>query len=645
MTDREWQRAKELLARAMKAPAPTTPEPVTDAGPPRPQAAGGPTPRGAGDADGHVWGDFVLLEQLGRGGFGVVYRAWERPLRREVALKLIETTLYPKRRESIQLEGQMLARIDHPNVVRIYGIHKRDDDLAIAMEYIRGRTLANVVEVDGPFSPREAAQTAATVAGALMAVHRGGLLHRDIKASNVMRAHDGRVVLMDFGAGRDLHREPDTSTRMIGTPVYMAPEILAGGHATPASDVYSLGVLTYYLLKGEYPTPGPGMRTGQHPDAWATQALTTAPEALAVMVGRMLAAEPAQRPAIDAALRRLLTRSAPKPPSSRSKSTTRRTGDPAKPAAADQERRTPASLPETHTPSPSVASTGPLTWQRVAAGVIASLLLSAAVGVLSMAESNQVLGRHGHFANDPPSVYLGTGLSAMVMPIALTCLVAVAFAGLLLIWRVACAIDASPARWLCGVASTAGSALARRGLLTRGTVEQMVAVLGLAAFIAVLTSYHDLLAALTSRLDDGPREVFGALNSHLEDNSTFRALLLHVLLALVASRFLTRRLPDDATSRVSSLGVLGVSVLIGIVLAASYRVMETRPMRMVLYGADTCYVLGEHQREWLLHCPTLAPPRNRVVATDDPKVRTSKDTGVPFDAYPLVPGYVPTLKH
>jgi len=276
--------------------------------------------------------------------------------------------------------------------------------------------------------------------------------------------------------------------------------------------------------------------------------------------------------------------------------------------------------------------------------LLSILLLCGATGALSTAESNLVLGRHGHFADGSLSVYLGTGLSAMVMPLALTCFVAVVFAGVLLLWRVSCAVEAGPARWLCDVATNARGALARRGLLTRGTAEQMLAVLGLAAFMAVLASYHGLLAALTSRLDDGPREVFGALNSRLEDNSTFRALLVYVLITLVASRFLTRRLPDEAPSRTSSLGVLGVCILIGFVLAASYRVMETRPVRMVLYGTDTCYVLGEHQREWLLHCPTLSPPRNRFVETDDPKVRTTKDTGVPFDAYPLVPGYVPTLK-
>jgi serine/threonine protein kinase len=679
VTDKEWQRAKEVLAVALertpderaaflasqcgsdpaflasllrmlsdyesgsdidnflatqelKATARGSLLRDTEAGPQTtPPVVGPTTPRAVGEAEGHVWGDFVLLEQLGRGGFGVVYRAWERTLRREVALKLIESTQQPSRRESIQLEGQMLARIDHPNVVRIYGIHRRDEELAIAMEYVRGRTLANIVEVDGPAAPRDAAQTAATVAGALMAVHRGGLLHRDIKASNVMRAHDGRIVLMDFGAGRDLHREPDSRTRMIGTPVYMAPEILSGGHATPASDVYSLGVLTYFMLKGNYPAPPiPGVRSGPRPGDWATQALEGVPEGLAVLVGRMLAAEPAQRPAMDAALKRELTRAVPKP-ARVAKAPGRGTAEPVTPS------------PPTR-PADVEPPRRELTWQVVAKAAVLGLLLVVAIGALSNAESNLVLGRHGYFSSDSLWLYFSTGLSSLVMPLALTCFSAVVVAGLMLIGRISSALAAGPASALRTTTEQASASLMRRGLLTRSTAEQVLSVLGLVAFVAILRWYHVLLSALTSRINDGPREVFGALNSRLEDNSTFRALLLVVLLALLASRYFTRRLPTDAASRVSSFGLVGVCILIGIVLAASYRVMETKAVRMVLYGADTCYVLGEHQREYLLHCPAHSPPRNRVVAVDDPKVRTTGDTGVPFDAYPLVPGYVPKPK-
>ncbi len=132
------------------------------------------------------------------------------------------------------------------------------------MEYIDGRTLHQLVVEDGrPFSPREVAAIGQALCGAVAAVHAAGLLHRDIKAQNVMMARDGRVVLMDFGSGRD--RSGTSEAALAGTPLYLAPEVLSGGSPPSVqSDIYSTGVLLFFLLTGTYPVTGADLAALRH---------------------------------------------------------------------------------------------------------------------------------------------------------------------------------------------------------------------------------------------------------------------------------------------------------------------------------------------------------------------------------------------
>jgi serine/threonine protein kinase len=213
---------------------------------------------------GTPWGPLLLLEQIGSGGFGDVYRARDRALGRDVALKLIK----PSRRlatppASIIREGQMLARVHHPNVMAVYGAREVEGQIGIWSEFLRGRTLAQIVAADGVFSAQEALVCADVLTLALSAVHRAGLLHRDIKAQNVMRERGGRLVLMDFGVGRELSElggstavDPLGASDLAGTPVYLAPELFLGSPASVRSDIYSLGVLLFFLVTGSFPVRG-----------------------------------------------------------------------------------------------------------------------------------------------------------------------------------------------------------------------------------------------------------------------------------------------------------------------------------------------------------------------------------------------------
>ena len=204
------------------------------------------------DAPEH-WGHLRLVERIGRGAFGDVYRAWDTRLDREVALKLLpaSTSSGDRAASAIIHEGRLLARVRHPNVVTIYGAEQIADRIGLWMEFVRGRTLEQLVAQQKVVGAAETVDIGLELCRAVSAVHAAGLLHRDIKTHNVMQAQDGRIVLMDFGTGREL--EDDLSSDLAGTPLYLAPEVLAGQQATVRSDMYSLGVLLYRLVTGSYP--------------------------------------------------------------------------------------------------------------------------------------------------------------------------------------------------------------------------------------------------------------------------------------------------------------------------------------------------------------------------------------------------------
>ena len=205
------------------------------------------------------WGHFALLERLGEGMQGEVFHAIDTKLDRAVALKFLKSTGTTASAESVLREARLLARVRHPNVVTVYGADLIDGRVGLWMELIAGATLDTLVSRSGPMSATEAAIVGIDVCRALAAVHGAGLLHRDIKPQNVMRESGGRFVLMDFGTGHDLHEDADAQGRF-GTPLYMAPEVLAGKAATVQSDVYAVGVLLFYLSTGAYPVSGKTVR-------------------------------------------------------------------------------------------------------------------------------------------------------------------------------------------------------------------------------------------------------------------------------------------------------------------------------------------------------------------------------------------------
>jgi TolB-like protein/Tfp pilus assembly protein PilF len=207
------------------------------------------------------FGDYELLEEIGRGGQGVVYRAHQKTLNRTVALKVIapgpwtpETHLKRFRREA-----EAAASLDHPGIVPIYEVGEREGCCYFSMKFVEGGQLDEVVR-RAPISIRQAAELIAKVARTVHSAHEHGILHRDIKPGNILLDAKGEPVLTDFGLARLVEAESTiTRTRdVLGTPSYMAPEQATGEHTklTSATDVYGLGAVLYQLLTGHPPFAG-----------------------------------------------------------------------------------------------------------------------------------------------------------------------------------------------------------------------------------------------------------------------------------------------------------------------------------------------------------------------------------------------------
>jgi eukaryotic-like serine/threonine-protein kinase len=207
-----------------------------------------------------IGGRYVVLAELGRGGMGVVWRAEDRVMGRHVAVKELhlpaglgaeERRLF---RERLLREARTAGRLNHPGIVTVYDVVTDGGVDHIVMELIEARTLADVVADSGPLDERSALTLARQLVDALGAAHDNGVVHRDVKPSNVMLGARGRVTLTDFGIAQAADDPRLTTTgSLVGSPGYLAPERLEGQPATPASDLWSLGATLYHAVQGNSP--------------------------------------------------------------------------------------------------------------------------------------------------------------------------------------------------------------------------------------------------------------------------------------------------------------------------------------------------------------------------------------------------------
>lgn len=204
---------------------------------------------------------YTVLELLGQGGMGAVWRAVQASTRREVALKVTHARVFGSQRARMRFEREveLAARLTHPHIARVYdsGIH--DQRCFYVMEYVDGVALDQYVR-GGRLSIRQVVKIMLTVSAALQYAHQHGVIHRDLKPSNILITPDGQPHILDFGLAKDLGAEQSPHTLslqgdLLGTPAFMSPEQAAGAHdqVDVRSDIYTFGVMLYYLMTGQYP--------------------------------------------------------------------------------------------------------------------------------------------------------------------------------------------------------------------------------------------------------------------------------------------------------------------------------------------------------------------------------------------------------
>ncbi len=295
-----------------------------------------------------------MMEPIGRGGMGVVWRAHDQLLDRAVAVKEVRydsamgDELSDLNRRTMR-EARAAGRLTHPNVVVVHDVIEEDDRPWIIMQLVASRSLGQVIREDGPLSPERTVEIGLQILDALRAAHRQGVLHRDVKPENVLLTDDARVVLTDFGIARLEADSTMTRTGLVGTPAFIAPERLRGEAAQRESDLWSLGATLYTAVEGKPPHDrGMAMAT-MHAVLNDDPAPPRRAGALGPVLLRMLAKEPADRPGYDE-LTRLLKRASRElsPPPSRP------AAEPASPRPATPE----AAKPETPASRQGKASRG-----------------------------------------------------------------------------------------------------------------------------------------------------------------------------------------------------------------------------------------------------------------------------------------------
>ena len=553
----------------------------------------GPEP----ETPGAAWGDLVLRGELGRGGFGRVFRAWDPALAREVALKIIRLKS-PDQAASVLREGRMLARVRHPHVVTVHAARQIGEEVGLAMELVDGRHLGDLVRQQGPMSAEEAAVVGLAVLQALAAVHAAGLLHRDVKARNVMREAGGRIVLMDFGAGVELG--PGTADdRGIGTPVCMAPEVLLGASATLASDLYSVAVLLYFLVTGDYPVQGPTAVAIAHAHAAGRRRLLAdarpdLPDGFVRAVERGLARDPADRYSSAGAFLAALTAAMP----------SAREATPVVPAPA---------------PAPALAPTRGWGWRRVLAAAGGGLAAAWLLGLLTSTAYNTTLRIGSGFSTDTPLTWLSYGVRMLIPFLGPALLTVLALYVVRAAWRIAPAL-VPPIRSLQGRVEDL-TRQSRRRLVRDGAASeaQYLLLAQVAGMGVLLWTFRDVIGAFASFADVTEPATMALLGGNRPNAYRIALTVAITLMALGWRAVLTSPGARSRADRPVILAGIGATVLMVLLLELPYRLTYHSERPVVAHGRQCCFELGrdENVNRALLYCPQAQAPRIFAAAASE----------------------------
>ena len=532
------------------------------------------------------WGRYGLLHEAGSGSFGTVYRAVDPNLNLDVAIKVLHRHVDNELlRQQLIEEGRALAHIRHENVIRVHGVEFDGASAGLCTEFIEGETLETEVRAHGTFSQAQAVEIGEAICQALSAVHRAGFIHRDVKARNVMRERDtGRIVLMDFGTGRELEREnAEPTAGLSGTAIYMAPEVLDHQRASAASDVYSVGVLLYFILTGAYPveaTSLEGLRAAHH-------------RGLRTPLGD-------RRPDLPPRFVRVVEK-ALAPKSSR--------------------YATPAVLSGA---LEAVRTERPRWIQPVKAAATAAVIGLPALVVLGLINTyyfNAALGRAG-FVDEGLLQWLRWGAKGVVAPLVTGAFLVLVVTLLIECLHLLARLSATVRSW-----KQRSELLIHRWSLDDAAVLASVAFLSSAALVFAAWWYFiPLLGTLANvtapDISTAPVEKLRLLSPESSDyRLSYRKTFTATTLACIMLWYPALRRAVRTRQQIPRRSKIGGSIVVAfslLLLDFPYRLFtQDVYFDEVTWGNATCHVLGARGDQRLLFCPSEGVPRNHTVPASD----------------------------
>lgn len=575
----------------------------------RPTLPAGSDGRDRSDGEGALgfWGPFELLERVGGGASGEVYKVRDRHLKNHVALKLFhEERVASVELDTLLVEGRQHALVKHPNIAVIHGADENEGRVGIWMEYIDGSTLQTLVESQGTFGAAEAVVIARELCSALAAVHRQGLTHGDIKAQNVMREKGGRIVLMDFSSSRAVELDDESKDRLVGTPIYMAPELFDGSPSDFRSDIYALGVLLFFLVTGRHPFEADNLRALKE----------------VVRTRRPLLLDDL-RPDLPTGFIRAVSRATAKAPEERFQSagefqSALRDADAATNTHTIVTER-PGETPSRVAPAPDIT---PLV--RAARVVTVSILVASFLAVVGFANEfqfNVALHVPDNLTNYSPVNAVVVGLRALVISLFVAIVELLPF---LVLWGLVTTLGRGTANAVRQFFGRQANKLRQMELDKLSTIFTLVCVL---TFTAAFVYFGELMALLVALAESDTTR--GLDVSILKTSDFYVDFVLSVTQIAVIMAvgwvvlFKILAPPGRLTPTARVMKWIGASaILISLVVMASpWRLVWKNESLPVWIGETKGYVVAEKGDEWFVYVPVATNgQRHVVIDSNDPRI-------------------------
>jgi serine/threonine protein kinase len=569
-------------------------------------------------------GPYVVLDRLGVGGMGHVFLGNDTRLHRKVALKcLIASASASELRSRIFHEARAAARITHPNIAIVHDVIEHENRPFLVMEYVEGESLSQLLKRERPPVERILIMLR-QLASALAAAHGKGIVHRDLKPANIQVTPDGSVKILDFGVAHAISAAATSvpsdaagltvrlSTTTVsnerrvmhpGTPAYMSPEQMFGREIDQRSDIYSLGVIVYEMATGRRPysteNPVDVVLTLSKNFLRPGEAEGALPRQLSDVVGKMLAVKPEDRYQTAGQLENALFEL--------------------------------AGRQSTPVDAASRAHSAARVAVRVAVAVAVIVATVTVLGFIETQTFNFTLGRISPFDQEPRMKWFEMGLRALVVPAVYTIGIFIAIAAIRFVVRVLSLSRGFEHLLTTGYTRTTRLG-ARLGLDDPQVLGQAVAGVGVLVLGALLWHFWPFILAWgSSSISTLPPERFLPLNpvgrARL-DAQLYRLSLTMLVFGFGVALARINRLRAAGGMRQGgpAVALVGAMAVVSLLLCqVPYRIVWKNESSVLDVGGVRCFKLGEHNAEFLIHCPGQKAPRNRTVTRDDPSIR---DTGL-----------------